>query len=107
MYFSQSPGSEVRRLIVIDGRERQTRARRVSATTPPSVSSIAGGDSTGRLSLGAAAIAMVVPVGREAGGEVVTKPGKTDGRTDGWRGGEGEREGVMFSLCGRSTYTCT
>ena len=26
---------------------------------------------------------MVVPVGREAGGEVVTKPGKTDGQTDG------------------------
>lgn len=42
------------------------------------------------------------------GGRLVEKSSRSlERQTDGWRGGEGEREGVMFSSCGRSTYTCT
>ena len=100
--LSKSPGSEVRRLVIVDGREREARARGVPAAPSP-IPSIAGGDPSGQLSLGTATIAMVVPVWRQAGGEVVTKPEKTDKQMDGtcgWCGWRRKKE-VIFGWCGR------
>ena len=60
----------MRGLVIVNRRERESRA---TATSFPS---IGGGHTTRRLSLSTAAVTMEVPVLRQAGGEVITKPGK-------------------------------